>query len=288
MADQGQIFSIGGDLPVNRIGFGALRITGQPGNWGYPTDVEGSIRLLQRIPELGVNFIDTADSYGPEVSEILIHRALYPYPSDLVIATKVGAIKLGPGIMRKNGRPEYLRRAAEECLRRLELDSIDLLQYHWVDPQVPLEESIGTLAELRNEGKVRHLGLCNVSIEEVARARCVAPIASVQNPYSIAERGADALIDITLAAEIAFIPYTPLVGGALAQPGGPLDDLAKRHNATAGQFALAWLLARSPNILLIPGTSSIHHLEENVAAVTVQLEPEDIAQLDRLMRGGTG
>jgi pyridoxine 4-dehydrogenase len=281
----GRAYALGGDLPVGRVGFGALRITGQPGNWGYPEDRDGAVRLLRRVVDLGITFIDTADSYGPEVSENLIAEALWPYRDDVVIGTKVGAIKLGPGMMRKNGRPDHLRQAAERCLQRLRLDSLPLLQYHWVDPEVPLEESVGALQELRTEGKVRHVGLCNVTADQLHRALAVGPIASVQNPYSLADRSSDLLVGETNELGIAFIPYTPLVGGALAQGGGPLDALAEKHSATASQIALAWLLARSPNILLIPGTSSIAHLEENTAVFNVVLDGDDVAGIDALISG---
>jgi aryl-alcohol dehydrogenase-like predicted oxidoreductase len=262
-----------------------LRITGQPGNWGYPPDVEGAKRLLRRIPELGINFIDTADSYGPNVSESLIAEALHPYPDDLVIATKAGAIKVGPGLMRKDGRPEHLRAAVEGSLTRLRLEAIPLLQYHWIDPKVPLEESIGALATLRSEGKIRHIGICNVSLTQLRLAQTVTPIAAIQNPYSLATRASDPLVDSSAAEGIVFLPYTPLVGGALAQPGGPLDEAATRHHATPSQIALAWLLARSPNILVIPGTSSIEHLEENVRARDVMLSDDEFRQLVELTPG---
>jgi len=278
-------FALGGDLTVGRVGFGALRITGQPGNWGYPEDRASALELLRRVAELGINFIDTADSYGPEVSENLIAEALAPYPADLVIGTKVGAVKLGPGMMRKNGRPEHLKQAAERCLQRLRLDSLALLQYHWIDPEVPLEESVGALQELRAEGKVRHVGLCNATPDDLRRALTVGPIASVQNPYSLADRSSDALVDLTREHGIAFIPYTPLVGGALAQRGGPLDAIAEKHRATPSQVALAWLLARSPNILLIPGTSSIAHLEENTAVLDVVLDHDDSDRIDAILSG---
>jgi len=278
-------FALGGDLTVGRVGFGALRITGQPGNWGYPEDRASALELLRRVAELGINFIDTADSYGPEVSENLIAEALAPYPADLVIGTKVGAVKLGPGMMRKNGRPEHLKQAAERCLQRLRLDSLALLQYHWIDPEVPLEESVGALQELRAEGKVRHVGLCNATPDDLRRALTVGPIASVQNPYSLADRSSDALVDLTREHGIAFIPYPPLVGGALAQRGGPLDAIAEKHRATPSQVALAWLLARSPNILLIPGTSSIAHLEENTAVLDVVLDHDDSDRIDAILSG---
>lgn len=280
-------FLLGGDLPIHRVGFGALRITGQPGNWGYPPDPDAAVELLRLIPELGITFIDTADSYGPEVSETLIHRALHPYPEGLVIGTKVGAVKLGPGMMRRNGDPAYLKQAAEYSLRRLQVDCIDLLQYHWIDPDVPLEESIGAFAELRAEGKIRHIGLCNIGAEELERARRVAPIVSVQNPYSIADQGSDQLVDVTRKEGIAFLPYTPLVGGALAQGGGPLDEIGQQRGATAAQIALAWLLARADNVVVIPGTSSPEHLRENAGAADVVLGERDLTAIETILTGGS-
>lgn len=278
-------FLLGADLEIGRMGYGSLRLTGQPGNWGPPADVEGARAVLRRVVELGITFIDTADSYGPEVAETLIAEALHPYPEGLVIGTKAGAIKLGPGLMRRDGRPEHLRSAVEQSLRRLRLDRIDLLQYHWIDPEVPLEESVGTFAELRAEGKIRHIGLSNATEADLERALAVTPIASVQNPYSLADRSSDGVLRRTAAEGIAFMPYTPLLGGALAQRNGPLDTIAARVGGTPGQVALAWLLARSPNMVVIPGTSSIAHLEENVGAASLRLGEEELAALDRVLDG---
>ncbi len=276
-ADAGT-FALGGDLFVNRIGFGAMRITG-PGIWGEPEDPEEARAVLRRALELGVNLIDTADSYGPEVSERLIAETLHPYPEGLVIATKGGLTRPGPGRWEPDGRPEHLREACEGSLRRLKADRIDLYQLHRIDPRVPLEESVGTLAELREEGKIRHVGLSEVSIEELEHAREIVPIASVQNRYSLIDRGYEDVLDFCERESIGFIPWFPLATGDLARPGGPLDEVAARHGAAPGQIALAWLLQRSPVMLPIPGTSSVEHLEENVAAVEVQLSREDFEEL---------
>jgi len=281
-------FNLGGDLSVNRLGYGAMRITGQPGNWGNPADPEAMRQLLQRVVDLGVNFIDTADAYGPGVSENLVAEALYPYPENLVIATKGGAVKTGPGQVHFDGRPSYLKAACEASLRRLRLERIDLYQYHRVDPQVPFEESVGALAELQREGKIRHVGLSNVTAAQLARAREIVPIASVQNVYSLLRRDFDQLVDLCTRDRIAFIPYGPL-GTApfekeapLARSGGLLDEIAQRHGILPGQVALAWLLKRSPVMLPIPGTTSIKHLEENVAAAAIELSEEEFAALSGL------
>jgi aryl-alcohol dehydrogenase-like predicted oxidoreductase len=271
-------FTIGGDLEVHRLGFGAMRITGK-GIWGPPDDPDECRRVLRRVVELGVNLIDTADSYGPEVSENLIAEALHPYPDGLVIATKGGLRRTGPGQWPRDARPERLKECCEGSLRRLRVDRIDLYQLHSPDPQVPLEESIGALAELQREGKIRHIGVSNVSVDELERARALVDVVTVQNRYNLVERDSERVLDACEEAGIGFIPWFPLATGDLARQGGPLDELARAHDATPGQLALAWLLARSPVMLPIPGTASVEHLEENVAAAHLQL---DAAELDRL------
>jgi pyridoxine 4-dehydrogenase len=272
-------FSIGGDLEVRRLGFGAMRITGD-GIWGPPDDPEGAKRLLRRVVELGVNLIDTADSYGPEVSENLIAEALHPYPDGLVIATKGGLRRTGPGQWPRDGRPERLKECCEASLRRLRVDRIDLYQLHSPDPRVPLEDSMGALKELQDEGKIRHVGVSNVSVEELHRARAVVEVVTVQNRYNLTERHSDSMLEACERDGLGFIPWFPLAIGELARPGGPLDDLARRHDAAPGQLALAWLLARSPVMLPIPGTASVEHLEENVAAQSIELAAEEVERLE--------
>ena len=269
---------LGGERAVNRLGFGAMRITGK-GVWGEPEDPEEARAVLRRAVELDINFIDTADSYGPEVSERLIGETLHPYPEGLVIATKAGLLRDGPGQWRPDGRPEHLREACEGSLRRLKLDRIDLYQLHRIDPRVPAEESLGTLAELRDEGKIRHVGLSEVGVEEIRQAREILPIASVQNRYNLTDRGSEDVLDFCEREGIGFIPWFPLAVGDLARPGGPLDEIAARHDATPGQIALAWLLWRSPVMLPIPGTSSVAHLEENTAAASLELDEEELSTL---------
>ncbi|MEO3748433.1 aldo/keto reductase [Plantactinospora sp. B5E13] len=263
-------FQLGGDLPVTRLGFGAMRLTGE-GIWGDPRDSDEAVRVLRRAVELGVNFIDTADAYGPFTADLLIHKALHPYPSELVIATKVGFTRQGPGVWTPVGRPEYLRQQVELNLRHLGLDRIDLLQLHRIDPKVPLEDQLGELRALQDEGKIRHVGLSQVSVAEVQAAATITPIVSVQNRYNVTERDDDTLLDHSEQHGIAFIPWGPLGSGPLAREGGPLERIAAAHHATAAQLALAWLLRRSPVMLPIPGTSTVAHLEENVGAAGIDL-----------------
>jgi aryl-alcohol dehydrogenase-like predicted oxidoreductase len=271
---------LGGDTQVRRLGYGAMRITGD-GIWGPPADPEGAKAVLRRAVELGVNFIDTASSYGPAVSEELIAEALHPYPGGLVIGTKGGLTRPGPSQWEPDCRPEYLRETCEESLQRLRVERIDLYQLHTVDPNVPLEESLGALTELRDEGKIAHIGISNVNLEQLGRAREVTPVVSVQNRYSIDARDSDPLLDACERDGIAFIPWFPLGSGGLATDG-PLSRVAQAHDATPFQVALAWLLARSPVMLPIPGTSSVEHLEENVAAAALRLSQEEFEELSAL------
>ncbi|HEY1949915.1 MAG TPA: aldo/keto reductase [Bryobacteraceae bacterium] len=274
-------FQLGGDLSVNRLGFGAMRITG-PGIWGEPQNPEESRKVLQRLPELGVNFIDTADSYGPEVSERLIAEALYPYAKGLVIATKGGLTRQGPNKWAPVGRPEYLIQCVEMSLRRLRLETIDLYQLHRIDAKVPVEESLGALVDLQKAGKIRHIGLSEVTRKEIEQASKTAKIVSVQNKYNIGDRSKDTedALEYCTQHKLGFIPWFPVAAGKLAAPGGPLDASAKKHGATVSQLSLAWLLHRSPVILPIPGTSSVKHLEENVAAAKVKLTAEEWKALE--------
>ncbi len=276
-------FTLGGDLTVNRLGFGAMRITG-PGIWGEPKDPAEARRVLKRLVEIGVNFIDTADSYGPEVSEALIAEALAPYPNGLVIATKGGLTRQGPDQWLPVGRPEYLRQCVEMSLRRLKTDTIDLYQLHRIDPKVPAEETLGALKDLQAQGKIRHIGLSEVSVEELEHAQTIVDIVSVQNLYNLSDRKAEALLDHCTEKNIGFIPWFPVAAGDLARPGGVLDEAAKKHDATVAQLALAWLLKRSPVMLPIPGTSSVAHLEENVAAASLQLTDEEFGALSDLSK----
>jgi pyridoxine 4-dehydrogenase len=277
-------FTIGGDLEVHRLGFGAMRITGK-GIWGPPDDPEEAKRLLRRVPELGLDLIDTADSYGPEVSENLIAEALHPYPDGLVIATKGGLRRTGPGQWPPDARPERLKECCEASLRRLKLDRIDLYQLHSPDRQVPYEDSVGALKELQDEGKIRHVGISNVSLDELEQARGIVEVVTVQNRYNLSDRHSDEVLEACEEAKIGFIPWFPLATGSLAEPGGPLDKSAKAHDATPAQIALAWLLARSPVMLPIPGTSSVEHLEENVAATRIELSPEEVDEIASASRG---
>jgi pyridoxine 4-dehydrogenase len=275
-------FDIGGELTVNRMGFGAMRLTG-PGVWGEPRDPDECRRVLRRAVDLAVNFIDTADSYGPHVSERLIAEALYPYPDDLVIATKGGLTRSGPDQWHPDGRPEHLREACEGSLARLRLERIEVYQLHRVDPEVPMEESVGALVELRDEGKIGHIGLSNVSVAQLHRAQEMTPVVSVQNRYSLADRAADDVLGECTREGLAFIPWYPLATGKLAEPGSALAAAAERHDATPAQIALAWLLQRSPVMLPIPGTSTVAHLDENVAAAGIALSTDEIVELAALV-----
>jgi aryl-alcohol dehydrogenase-like predicted oxidoreductase len=269
---------IGGELEVRRLGLGAMSLTG-PGVWGSPPQPEEARRVLRRAVELGVNLIDTADSYGPEVSETLIAEALHPYPEGLVIATKAGFERHGPKRWSPDGRPEHLRAACEASLRRLRLDRIDLFYLHTVDPAVPLEESLGALAELRTEGKIRLAAVSNVDAAQLERARTVVPVAAVQNRLSLAERDAEPVLAACEREGTAFVTWAPLAKGFLAGAKGSPATIARRHHATPAQVSLAWLLARSPVTIAIPGTSSVEHLEENLGAAALELSPEDVAAL---------
>jgi aryl-alcohol dehydrogenase-like predicted oxidoreductase len=272
-------FTIGGDLAVNRLGYGAMRITGD-GVWGPPADPDNAIAVLRRAVELGIDFIDTADSYGPDVSEELIAEALHPYPQGLVIATKGGLERTGPGEWPRNGHPEHLKQACEGSLKRLKLDRIDVYQLHSPDPEVPYAESVGAMKELQDAGKVKHVGISNVSVEQLQEARGIVEVVSVQNRFSLSDREGEDVLEYCEREGIAFIPWFPLAAGDLAKPGGPLAQAAEHHDATPGQVAIAWLLHRAPNILPIPGTKSLEHLEENVAAGALKLDDDEIRALD--------
>ena len=275
------MLTLGGDLTVGRLGFGAMRLCG-PGVWGEPEDPKNAERVLRRAVELGVNFIDTADAYGPGVSERTISSALHPYPENLVVATKGGYTRQGPGRWRTNGRPKHLRGGCEGSLRRLKLERIDLYQLHRPDSRIPFERSIETLALLREEGKIRHVGLSNVTAGQLEKAREIVPIVSVQNRYNLNDRRSEDVLSACERLGIAFIPWLPLATGRLARPGGALDGIRARHGATTPQVALAWLLARSPVMLPIPGTSSVEHLEENVAARGIHLADDEVRTLTLL------
>jgi pyridoxine 4-dehydrogenase len=280
VADASGTITLGGDLSVNRLGFGAMRLTG-PGVWGDPDNPEEALRVLRRAVELGVNFIDTADAYGPFVSELLIRKALHPYPKGLVIATKAGLTRQGPNRWAPVGRAEYLRQQVELSLRHLGVERIDLLQLHRIDPKVPVAESVGELAKLQKEGKIRHLGLSEVSIAQLEEAQKTAPISSVQNQFNLSNRSSEPLLDYAAKHGIAFIPWYPLATGALARPGSPLMKLAEQHGASPSQLALAWLLRRSPASLPIPGTASVKHLEENVAAAQLRLTDAEVEAIGK-------
>jgi pyridoxine 4-dehydrogenase len=277
-------FTIGGDLEVHRLGFGAMRITGS-GIWGPPDDPEEAKRLLRRVVELGIDLIDTADSYGPEVSENLIAEALHPYPDGLVVATKGGLRRSGPSQWPRDARPERLKECCEASLRRLKLDRIDLYQLHSPDPNVPYKDSVGALKELQDEGKIRHVGISNVSLDQLRQAQGIVEVVSVQNLYNPEDRHSEDVLDACEAEGIGFLPWYPLATGRLADPGGPLDRIAREHDATPAQIALAWLLARSPVMLPIPGTSSVEHLEENVAATRIELSRDEVVAIGSATEG---
>jgi aryl-alcohol dehydrogenase-like predicted oxidoreductase len=274
-------FAIGGETTVHRLGYGAMQLTGK-GVWGEPDDRDEAIRVLRRAVELGVDFIDTADSYGPFVSEQLIREALHPYPEGLAIATKAGLTRAGPSDWRPVGRPEYLRQQCELSLRHLGLERIELYQLHRIDPKVPVAESLGELVKLQEEGKIHHIGLSEVTVEELEEAQQTATIATVQNLYNLTNRTAEPLLEHCEEHGIGFIPWFPLATGKLSDPGGPLDELAREQDARPSQLALAWLLRRSPVMLPIPGTSSVEHVEENLAASEIELSDEEFEALDQI------
>jgi len=267
-------FSLGGDLTVNRLGFGAMRVTGQ-GIWGWPPDRQNALKVLKRAVDLGVNLFDTADSYGPDTSELLIAEALYPYPKGLVIATKGGLTRPGPSRWVPNCRPEHLKQALEGSLKRLRLERIDLYQLHTVDPKVPLEDSVGALKQMQDAGKIRHIGLSNINRAEIDRARKIVPIVSVQNRYNIEDRKSEDVLVYCEKEMLGFLPWFPIGGGGVLKPKNPLNAAANAHDVSVIQVALAWLLQRSPVMLPIPGTASLAHLEENMAAVRLKLTPEE-------------
>ncbi len=273
-------FLIGNDLRVTRLGFGAMRITGD-GIWGEPADRAEAIRVLRRAVELGINFIDTADSYGPDVSEEIIAEALHPYPAGLVIATKGGFERPGPDQWVENGRPEHLRSACEGSLRRLRLDRIDLYQLHRIDPKVPAEDQLGTLKDLQAQEKIKHIGLSEVSVRQIQHAQTIVPIVSVQNRYSVADRGSEDVLEYCEKERMAFIPWFPLAAGRVSGRDSPISRVASRWKATPSQVALAWLLARSPVMLPIPGTSKVEHLEQNVAAADFKIDEKQMQELER-------
>lgn len=274
-------FLIGNDLRVTRLGFGSMRITGE-GIWGEPADRAEAIKVLQRAVELGINFIDTADSYGPHVSEEIIAEALHPYPAGLVIATKGGFMRPGPNQWVENGKPEHLRSACEGSLRRLRLERIDLYQLHRVDPKVPAEDQLGTLKDLQAQGKIKHIGLSEVSVQQIQNARTIVPIVSVQNRYSVTDRGSEDVLKYCEKENLGFIPWFPLAAGRVSGSESQISRIAAQWKATPSQVALAWLLARSPVMLPIPGTSKVKHLEENVAAAELKMDAKKMQELDRM------
>ena len=276
-------FTIGNEFTINRLGFGAMRLTGD-GIWGEPKNHDECIRVLRRAVDLGINFIDTADSYGPEVSERLIAEALHPYPAGLVIATKAGFDRSGPNQWTMNGRPEHLRAACEGSLKRLRLDRIDVYQLHRIDPNVPAEDQFGTFADLQEQGKIKHIGLSEVTVAQVKQAQKTVKVVSVQNRYSVSDRSAEDVLIYCEQQKIGFIPWFPLGAGKLAEPGGKLARAASSLNISASQLALAWLLWRSPVMLPIPGTSSVAHLEENVATASLKLDDRKLRDLSNLAR----
>jgi aryl-alcohol dehydrogenase-like predicted oxidoreductase len=274
-------FLIGGDLPVHRLGYGAMQLPG-PGVWGEPADHEAAVRVVRAAVEQGVDLIDTADSYGPVVSERIIAEALHPYPEDLVIATKAGLTRTGPGEWVPVGRPAYLKQQVELSLRNLEVDRIDLIQLHRIDPEVPLADQLGAFRELQEQGKVRHIGVSEVSAEQLRQAREIVDVVSVQNLYNLTNRQSQDVLDLATAEGIAFIPWFPIATGDLAKPDSPVADIARELDATPSQVALAWLLQKSPVVLPIPGTKSVEHLTENMGAARLTLSAEDMARLDAL------
>jgi len=278
-------FKIGGDLEINRLGFGAMRVTGA-GIWGDPADEVESIRTLQRLPDLGINFIDTADSYGPDISEPLIRKALHPYKKDIVVATKAGLTRSGPDQWQPVGRPEYLIQQAHKSLRFLGVERIDLWQLHRIDPKVPRDEQFGAIKFLQDQGIICHAGLSEVSVEEIKAASKIFKVATVQNRFNLVDRVHEAVLDYATANNIGFIPWYPLAAGSLARPGTLLDKIASKHGASPSQIALAWVLKRSPVMLPIPGTSKVKHLEDNLAAVAIDLSDEDFQALDQAGRKG--
>jgi pyridoxine 4-dehydrogenase len=290
-ATESGTFTIGGDLTVYRLGFGTMRLTG-PGIWGPPTDKQEALAVLYHALDLGVNLLDTADSYGPEVAESLIAEALYPYPKDLVIATKGGLLRTGPNRWPADGRPEHLREALEGSLRRLRLNHIDIYQFHRPDSKVPFEDSVSALAKMREEGKIRHVGLSNVTLAQLERAQKIVPIVTVQNHYNLAMRESEhmnvaeseEMIDLCARQGIGFIPWSPLAFGELAHSGGALDQIARRHNAQPGQIALAWLLKRSSTMLPIPGTSRVKHLDEDMVGATIKLSQEEFDTINQISK----
>ena len=282
-----ETFLLGGDLLVNRLGFGAMRLTGE-GIWGWPPDRENAKKVLRRAVELGVNFIDTADAYGPETDELLIAEALYPYPKGLIIATKGGQTRPGPGQWEQDGRPEYLTQAVDKSLKRLKLERIDLWQLHRIDRKVPVEESLGAIKKAQDAGKIRHVGLSEVTVAEIEQAKKVVPIVSIQNRYNITDRKSEDALNYCEKEKMGFIPWAPIGGGgtrSLSKAGNALEAEAKRHNVSVVQLALAWLLQKSPVMLPIPGTSSLAHLEENMAAEKLQLSAEEWKRIGALARG---
>ena len=285
-ADQ-STFQLGGDLSVNRLGFGAMRLTGG-GIWGWPPDRENAKKVLHRALDLGVNLIDTADAYGPETDELLIAEALHPYPKGLIIATKGGITRPSRGQWEPNGQPEYLSQCVDKSLKRLKLDRIDVYQLHTVDKKVPIEESLGALKKAQDAGKIRHVGLSNVTTQEIERAKKVVPIVSIQNRYNITDRESEDVLNYCEKEKMGFLPWAPVGGsgrGSLTKSGNPLEEEAKRHNVSAVQLGLAWLLQKSPVILPIPGTSSLQHLEENMAAAKLQFTPQEWKKIDGSLKG---
>jgi pyridoxine 4-dehydrogenase len=277
-------FVIAEDLNINRLGFGAMRITG-PGVWGEPKDRKEAVRVLRRAVDLGINFIDTADSYGPGVSEQIIAEALHPYPDGLIIATKAGFDRSGPNQWQENGKPEHLRAACTGSLKRLRLERIDLFQLHRIDPKVPAEDQLGALKDLQSEGKVKHIGLSEVSVAQIEHARTIVPVVTVQNRYSLADQAAEQVLEYCERSKIGFIPWFPLAAGKLSGPDPALERLAEQNGISTSQLALAWLLWRSPVLIPIPGTSSVRHLEENVAAAAVKLDGNKLREAGISKRG---